>query len=212
MPTGDVDLRLVDLTAADDAVARAESSLTAAEVARARRGTPAVHRRRVLLRAALRAALASDLDVDPRNVPLATTAAGRPYVAVAGTRLDVSCSASAGLGLVAIVRDQRVGIDIERIVAWSDGVLDEGWLASDERRALSALPPAARAEAATRAWTRKEAVLKARGTGLLEDPATVVTPIGRPADVLGGWAVEDVAVPAGWLASIALGRGEGTPA
>jgi 4'-phosphopantetheinyl transferase len=211
MPTVDVDLRLVDLTAADDAVARAESSLTAAEVARARRGTPAVHRRRVLLRAALRAALAPDLDVDPQNVPLATTAAGRPYVAVAGTRLDVSCSASAGLGLVAIVRDQRVGIDVERIVAWSDGVLDEGWLANDERRALGALPPAARAEAATRAWTRKEAVLKARGTGLLVDPATV-TPIAQPADVLGFWAVDDVAVPAGWVASIALGRREETPA
>ena len=67
MPTVDVDLRLVDLTAADDAVARAESSLTAAEVARARRGTPDVHRRRVLLSAALRAALAPDLDVDPRE-------------------------------------------------------------------------------------------------------------------------------------------------
>jgi 4'-phosphopantetheinyl transferase len=203
----DLHVRLVDLTDRADAVARAETLLTAAEVARARRGTPDVHRRRVLLRAAARAALGAVLGIDPREVPLATSPAGRPYLP-GWPDVDVNCSASAGLGLVAIAQDQRVGVDLERVVPWSPSVLDEGWLAGEERTAMESLPLAARAEASARAWTRKEAVLKARGTGLLDDPSAVVTPVGRPAGVLEGWALCDLPVPRGWLASLAVGPRE----
>lgn len=205
MPALALKVRLVDLTADAAAVASAEESLTPDELARARRGTPDVHRRRVLLRAALRVALAPELGVAPRSVPLATTPAGRPHVTAAGSSLDVSCSASAGLGVVVVARDRRVGVDVECVAPWSVGVLDEGWLAHDERRALTALPLSARPEATTRAWTQKEAVLKARGTGLLDDPSTVLTHVGRPAGVVAGWTVEDLPVPAGWVASLALG-------
>jgi len=198
-----VEVRLVDLGLDGDAVACAESWLTPAEVARARRGTPAVHRRRVLLRAALRSALAEELGTDPASVPLEATAAGRPFVA--GTAVDVSCSASGVLGVVAVARDQRVGVDVQRVVPWSVSVLDEGWLAPDERRALTALPLAARPEATTRAWTQKEAVLKARGTGLLDDPSTILTYVGRSAGVVAGWTVDNLPVPAGWMASLAVG-------
>jgi 4'-phosphopantetheinyl transferase len=200
----DVHVRLVDLAGGAEAVASAESSLTAAELARARRGTPAVHRRRVLLRAALRAALGADLGIQPRHVPLATTAAGRPYLA-GWPDVDANCSASAGLGLVAIAHGRRVGVDVERVVPWSSSVLDEGWLVADEQEAVVSLPLAERAEACTLAWTRKEAVLKARGTGLLDPPSAVVTPVGRPTGLLDGWAVHDLPVPRGWLASLAVG-------
>ena len=193
----------------DDAVARAESWLTPTELAPGAAGHPPVHRRRVLLRAALRSALAEELGTDPASVPLEVTAAGRPFVV--GTALDVNCSASGVLGVVAVARDQRVGVDVQRVVPWSDSLLEEGWLAHDERRALTALPLATRSEAATRAWTQKEAVLKARGTGLLDDPATVLTHVGRPAGVVAGWAVDDLPVPAGWVASLARGPLKETP-
>ncbi len=58
-PAGAVHISLVDLAGDDRALARAESSLTPAEVARARRGTPAVHRRRVLLRAVIEQPIAA---------------------------------------------------------------------------------------------------------------------------------------------------------
>jgi 4'-phosphopantetheinyl transferase len=48
-------------------------------------------------------------------------------------------------------------------------------------------------------------VLKARGTGLLGDPCAIVTPVGRPAGVIAGWAVDDLPVPRGWVASLAVG-------
>jgi hypothetical protein len=65
----DVDVRVVDLHADDAALLRAEATLAPEELVRARRGVPAVHRRRVLLRGALRAALADALGIEPAAVP-----------------------------------------------------------------------------------------------------------------------------------------------
>ncbi|MGY1708532.1 4'-phosphopantetheinyl transferase family protein [Geodermatophilus sp. SYSU D00758] len=190
-----VDVRLVHLGGAAD-LAAAERVLAPAELARARRGTAPVHRRRVLLRAALRGAAARHLGCRPREVPLDRTPAGRPHLP--GTGLDVSCSASGAVGLVAVAAGCRVGVDVEALAPWSDDVLDEGWLAPAEQRALRALTPAGRPHAAARAWTVKEAVLKARGTGLAGGPASVVTtdPLGA------GWALQQVPVPDGWVASL----------
>jgi 4'-phosphopantetheinyl transferase len=193
-------ITLVDL-GDDAAIPEAETWLTSDELARARRGTPAVHRRRVLLRAALRVALGNELALAPDRVPLATTPLGRPVVAVPGD-LDVSCSASGALGIVAVGR-RRIGIDVEAVAPWSAAVLDEGWLAAEEQRALVRLPEAARAVAATRCWTQKEAALKARGTGLRGDLAATVTEAGRTGGEVAGWPVHDVPVPHGWVASLA---------
>jgi 4'-phosphopantetheinyl transferase len=197
-----VEVRLVDLAPDDRAVARAESSLSLTELARARRGTPAVHRRRVLLRAALRSALGVELGMDPARVPLTTTPAGRPLVT--GTGVDVSCSASGVLGLVAVGRACRIGVDLEQVAPWSPDVFDEGWLSGSERLALARLPAADRAVAATRCWTHKEAVLKGTGTGLRKDPAAIVTAIGRTDGVVAGWDIHDVPVPHGWVAGLAV--------
>lgn len=201
-----VDVRVVDLLADGAVVLRAEATLSPAELARARRGVPAVHRRRVLLRAALRTALADELGSDAASVPLATTPAGRPYVPSADGAgpLDVSCSASGAVGVVVVSRGRRVGIDVQQIEPWRPDVVDEGWLTEAERAALEGLPPQDRPAALTRAWTQKEAILKARGTGLTEPPAEPETVIGRPAGRIAGWQVSDVPVPRGWVASLAV--------
>ena len=192
---------VVDLTD-DAALPGAKTRLTPGELERARRGSPAVHRRRVLLRAALRTVLGAELGLAPDRVPLATTPLGRPHVAARGD-LDVSCSASGALGLVALGR-RRIGIDVETVAPWSAGVLDEGWLDPVEQRALTRLTDGDRAVAATRCWTQKEAVLKARGTGLRGDLAATVTAVGRTDGVVAGWQVHDVPVPHGWVASLAV--------
>lgn len=207
-------IHLVALDVDGSALARAESCLAPAELVRARRGSPPVQRRRIVLRAALRSAVAAELGIDPARVPLRTTPAGRPYVDPVESRwfLDVNCSASGTLGIVAVGRACRVGVDMETVAPWSPDVLVEGWLSPGECRQLAELPPAARPVAVARCWTRKEAVLKARGTGLLEAPSAVVTPVGGPAGIIAGWAVEDLRVPAGWVASLAVGRPEELPA
>ncbi|MGY1727513.1 4'-phosphopantetheinyl transferase family protein [Geodermatophilus sp. SYSU D01062] len=205
-----VTVTVVPLVAGDDELARAEAVLMPAELARARRGTPAVHRRRVLLRAALRTALAAELGTDPRHVPLATGATGRPQLP-ADTGLDAGCSAGGELGVVAIGRGRRIGVDLEPVAPWTPAVADEGWLHPTELRAIALLPPGERPVAATRAWTRKEAVLKAHGTGLREDPATVVTAVGPTGATAAGWTLHDVPVPDGWVASLAVALDEEIP-
>lgn len=208
-PVDGVDIRLVDLALDDRAVARAETSLTRTEITRARRGTPPVHRRRVLLRAALRSALGAELGMEPAGVPLRVAPTGRPFVD--GVAVDVSCSASGLLGVVALSRGRRIGVDVEAVSPWSPEALEEGWLSPGERQALIELSLSGRAEAATRSWTQKEAVLKARGTGLRADPAGTVTTIGRPDTVVAGWEIRDVPVPQGWIASIAVAPRQGVP-
>jgi 4'-phosphopantetheinyl transferase len=205
-----VTVTVVRLEADDDALARAEAVLAADELARARRGTPPVHRRRVLLRAALRAAIAAELGTHPRDVPLTTGPTGRPELPAA-TGLDAGCSAGGGLGVVAVARGSRIGVDVEPVAPWTPEVAAEGWLHPAELRAIAQLPADDRAVAATRAWTRKEAVLKARGTGLRDDPAAVDTAVGRTSATVAGWTLHDVPVPDGWVASLAVAPDEEIP-
>jgi 4'-phosphopantetheinyl transferase len=166
-----------------------------------------VHRRRVLLRAALRAALADEIGVHPASVPLGRAPGGRPRLTEQRTDrpVDVSCSASGDVGVVAVSRDRRVGVDVQEVEPWDPDVLDEGWLTPTEQRALAVLPPGERASALARAWTQKEAVLKARGTGLTGPPREPETVIGRRTGEVAGWEISDVPVPGGWVASLALG-------
>ncbi|MCV2489690.1 4'-phosphopantetheinyl transferase superfamily protein [Geodermatophilus sp. YIM 151500] len=198
-----VRLWLVDLRA-DAAVENlAGSHLAEGERWRVHRGTTAVRRRRVLLRAALREAAGRLLGVAPPDVPLVEVA-GRPVLADGGRDLGISCSAGGRVGLVAITEDTPVGVDVEphREEDFAS-VLDEGWLAPAEADRLVTLPPALRVEAITRCWTQKEAVLKGLGLGLHRHPATVRTPRDA-AGRIDEWAVDAVPVPAGHAASVAV--------
>ncbi|CCH85875.1 4'-phosphopantetheinyl transferase [Modestobacter italicus] len=198
-----VRLRCLDLAVPAAGVAAARRLLSAAELAHADRGSPSVRDRRVLLRAALRTLAGEVLDLSPSAVPLADPP-GRPSVLVAG--VDASCSASAGIGVVAVVRGARVGVDVERVGRSTLAeAAEEAWLAPAELAALTALPEADQAEALTRCWTQKEAVLKGLGVGLHRDPRTVLTPVAsRGHGSVGDWQLTPVAVPAGWVASRAV--------
>ncbi|WP_209305554.1 4'-phosphopantetheinyl transferase superfamily protein, partial [Blastococcus sp. CT_GayMR20] len=175
------------------------------ERARAARALPAVGRRRTLLRAALRHVLGGALGVPARDVPIAVDD-GRPYLVGPAGHPDLrfSCSASEGIGLIALADSALLGIDVERhrdehaLEAFADG-----WLTATEVRTVAGLPTADRLRAVTRCWTQKEAVLKACGVGLRRDPGTVETPVsvtGRS----GEWTLAPVAVPEGFVASLAV--------
>lgn len=196
---------LLDLDADAGVVKRAEDFLSPAELARARRGTEAVHRRRVLVRTALRVLLGQRLGISPRDVELRVTDLGRPETADP-TQLDVSCSASGDVGLIAVAEGARVGVDVEQLMPWHAAVAQERWLSAGEQAAITALPARHRAEVVTRTWTQKEAVLKGAGTGLGGGPARVVTTPGQAATRVAGWDVRSVAVPAGCLASVATAK------
>lgn len=194
-------VRLVSLDLDADALAAARRLLSEAELLHADRGAPPVARRRSALRAGLRRLAGDVLDLPPAAVPLHTGEHGRPELDVPG--VDVACSRAGDLGLVALAVGRRIGVDVERVAPWRDSVLDEGWLSPAERSALLALDPPARGTAVARCWTRKEAVVKAGGTGLTRDLAGLRTGVAPGRSVVGGWLVAPVPMPGGLLASIA---------
>ena len=193
----------VDLALTGDRLTRAAGLLSQVELARAERGTAAVRRRRIALRAALRTILGQVLACAPAHVPLATDAGGRPHLDLPRPRWDVNCTASDDVGLVALGRGVRVGIDIQRVAPWTDGTAAEGWLSAAELTALHALPSAHRARAATHCWTQKEAVLKAVGSGLSLPAAEVATSPGRRRGRSGRWHLSPVVVPPAFEACLA---------
>jgi phosphopantetheinyl transferase len=77
--------------------------------------------------------------------------------------------------VVALVNDVACGVDIERAdrhLGHLDQLADTV-LAPREREALDHLAPERRAAAVLEAWTRKEAALKADGSGLLRAPSSI---------------------------------------
>ena len=138
-------------------------------------------------RVALRLLLGRRLGVAPAAVRLVTGAWGKPSLdPTHGRRLRFNLSHSGDRLLVALGEGRDVGIDIE---AGSDGLDIDAIaglaMAEHERRTLLRLALPARRAAFLRLWTRKEALLKATGEGLMREPRTAVLPLhlcGRWAD------------------------------
>jgi 4'-phosphopantetheinyl transferase len=97
---------------------------------------------------------------------------GKPSLAGA-PRCAFSLSRSDELALIALADDGEIGVDLERVRPLPDlDTLARQCLTSAECRELQALPADARPLALLRRWTRKEACLKALGTGLSIEPST----------------------------------------
>ncbi|MCZ4101612.1 4'-phosphopantetheinyl transferase superfamily protein [Streptomyces sp. So13.3] len=111
---------------------------------------------------------------------------GKPRVqARHGPDLEVSLSHTAGRVVVA-VGDASTGVDIERVRPLKNlNRIAAATLSAMEHRQLDRVPAAEQAEALLAHWTRKEAVLKALGCGLVVPPETlIVSGPGEPPRVL----------------------------
>ena len=89
---------------------------------------------------------------------------GKPFCPQ--TDMDFSISHCADMVWVALCRTATVGIDLEQLRPLPDAAQLTSQLHPHERQALLALPEDELQNAFFRCWTRKEAVLKACGTGL----------------------------------------------
>ncbi|MFD5538608.1 4'-phosphopantetheinyl transferase family protein [Streptomyces sp. NPDC127079] len=96
------------------------------------------------------------------------TAHGRPEIA--GGAVHISLSHSEGYSALLLSRRHPVGLDIERVRPMNVDTLAPVTLCADERAWVLDEPPGDRRSLAyLRCWTRKEAVLKAVGTGVVGD-------------------------------------------
>lgn len=167
-----IDVWVAPLDVAPATRAALESCLTEAERGRAARyRAPTDARRFSAARGWLRQVLGAALDVDPGAVAL-SQGPGKPHLADAGgPRFNLSHAGE--LALIAVA-EQEVGVDVEPVAEagrWAD-VVDLACSAG-EAAALRRLPPEEQSAAFLRAWTAKEAYLKATGTGLVVRPGGV---------------------------------------
>lgn len=122
-----------------------------------------------------RVALGECLGLAADEVPLATTADGQPRLA--GTAFSTSLSHSGTLVALTVCPAATVGVDIESYPARIDlDALMPTFCTRGEIAELRELREDERRRALLELWTRKEALLKAFGVGLLTDPATTPAP------------------------------------
>ena len=127
-------------------------------------------------RSALRVLLGMQLGIAPEALQLDTGEYGKPFV-VQAPGCEFNLSHSDELALVGIATDGRVtggiGVDVEVTRTLSDAeALAVRHFSADELAAVRAGDSVGRNQAFLRVWTRKEACIKAVGSGLSIAPET----------------------------------------
>lgn len=166
--------------------------LSAAEWSRARRFRFQRDRRRYLVaHAALRRLLTSGVGAGgpPPARPYDANAFGKPRLRGGGGR-QFNLSYGGDLALLGLSDRGPIGVDIERLRPMADEDVTDHVFDPAESAAIAREPKGtARDRAFLRAWTRKEACVKALGTGLTTPPSSVAVGIGEDVlqlDVLAG--------------------------
>ena len=186
-----VDVRFVRISGTD--VGACEAVLSDDELRRADTYRAEEDRVRfVAARAALRSALSEHRDVAPAAWRFETNEYGKPFVA--GSALRFSVSHSGDLVAIAIAEGVEVGIDVEQLARGAEILrVAARFFTAEEQQELAAARDAELR--AVELWTAKEALLKARGTGLHGTLA---------AASLEGVAVRRWTIDGGWLAALVV--------
>jgi 4'-phosphopantetheinyl transferase len=180
-------------------------------------------------RAELRRILGLYLDADPRELCFVYGEHGKPALGTGPgcepAPLCFNLSHSGNVALVGVILerpDLQLGVDVEEARHGREfASIAESFFAPDEVAVFRRLPAFEQPAAFYRAWTRKEAYLKAIGTGLSfsstgfsisygreEEPQLLRT--DRPGDDARRWRMIDVPCPAGYAAA-ACWDGEALP-
>ena len=181
--TRGIELWLVDLVRYP--VQERQVSLNAVELDRASRFKFQDDRRRYLAaHCALREIIGLRLDRAPASLQFFEQDQGKPSLlsepGQAHNSLRFSLSHSEDLALVGLADGFEIGVDIETLRAIDDiWPLAEQCLTRTECEELRATPSQQQSSAFLRGWTRKEACLKAIGTGLSLAPNSLHTGLGR---------------------------------
>ncbi len=154
----------------------------------------------------LRLLVARRVGIEAEAIEIGRDARGRPVVHWPATGLHVTISHSAGY-IACAVAERELGIDIERDDrVEADAPLADRICTRTERDQLDRTPPAQRRRSLVRLWTRKEALVKALGVGLVLDFAAIDvssdTPILSGA-VQAGWTLRDLPAPSEYCMTLA---------
>jgi 4'-phosphopantetheinyl transferase len=164
-------------------------------------------------RGLLRKCLGSYLQRDPAGIELTYTDLKRPVLA-GSDDIDFSISHTHDLVALAVTSGARVGVDLEFIQPNLDlSELALRIFSPEDLRLFQAVPNDEKHVAFYRAWTRKEAYLKARGEGIaggLQEVSVSFAPgnVGsihdsRKSCGAGNWRLQALPVPEGYAGTLA---------
>lgn len=137
----------------------------------------------VAARAFLRRVLGQVVGEHPAALIFAYGAHGRPRLSACAPRPDFNLSHAGDVALLAVCWASPIGIDVEAIApAMDTGTLAGQVMHPNELAAFERLAEHRRTSAFFRLWTRKEAALKAQGSGLFRDPRSLDVGLGQPSD------------------------------
>src|SRR5207245_6672996 len=140
----------------------------------------------IVARAGLRSILSRYLDVGPAGMQFRYAAQGKPCLAFVEEQapLHFNVSHSHGLAVYAVTTGCDVGVDVEKVRASvATERIARRYFSEREVADFLRVQPEQRCRAFFNCWTRKEAYLKARGSGLaapLDQFDVTLTP-GQPA-------------------------------
>jgi 4'-phosphopantetheinyl transferase len=174
---------------------------------------PGDRARFVLGRALLRKCLGHFLQQRPETIELAYTNLGRPILP-GGESIQFSISHTQDLVAIAMTDGSRIGIDLERIQPHVDlPELAERIFSHNDLREFQHQLEREKLAAFFRAWTRKEAYLKARGEGIAEGLQQISVSFGpeetvpivdyRDDSAAGTWHLMTLPVPEGYAGTLA---------
>jgi 4'-phosphopantetheinyl transferase len=170
LPADEVHLWRVDLSAVAQGEERWKQMLSPDERARAARFHFSRDRQHfTATRALLRMLLGSYLEYDPTKVVFRYADKEKPSLDPAAHRtlIDFNVSHSGTTALLAFTRGRALGVDVEQLRDNFDHqAIARRFFSAQEQSQLAELAPSDRYAAFFRCWTRKEAYIKAQGTGL----------------------------------------------
>jgi 4'-phosphopantetheinyl transferase len=176
-------------------------------------------RRYLVAHAALRSILGMYLNVHPVAIEFGSGPVGKPKLAhnFASSELGFNLSHSGEIALIAVTRGSEIGVDVERIREdFAFEPIAQRFFTANEVAALQDLPVDLQREAFYKCWTSKEALLKAKGTGLsgsLDEVQIMLMPGARVrvTPPVGDWSLIELSPIGGYAAALAAKKLDGEP-
>lgn len=163
----DVHIWCVNLDLPQQPIPQLVKILSEEEISKANRFRFQQHQHRfIVARSTLKIILGQYLNLEPGSIEFEYTSKGKPFLR-GGEGLEFNISHSQSLALYGITRDRPIGVDIEYLRPMKDAEqLAKRFFCQSEYKVISELPPGEREKVFFRAWTAKEAFLKATGEGI----------------------------------------------
>lgn len=213
----EVHLWVVPLSAQPEQLSYFRSILSADERERAGRLRKTRDReRRTVAWGSLRYLLSGYGVGEPDEIQFEPGPFGKPGIQSSGANLEFSISHSEERALLGLTLGRRIGVDLEYVRPDLDVLLvAEAHFSCDEFQQLSHLSVSEQREAFYCGWTRKEAYLKACGTGLSigldrvrvsfhPTKAAIIDGLGGRSVSSTDWTLKHLSPEAGYLGAVAV--------